>query len=511
MGAELLARTAAQAGVDTVFANPGTTESHLVAAFDRTPEIRQVLCLFEGVCTGAADGYARVAQRPAMTLLHLGLGLGNGLANLHNARRARSPVVNVVGEHARAHLAADSPLTTDIQGLAAAMSHWVRTNGAPEELSWDTAAAIQAAHQGEIATLVVPTDCQWSTVDEQIVSVNLPVLGFYTARVESAAQALGSRTSGHALLIGGRLDEATLRAAHRVAEHTGCRVLVQRSPQMQAMGRSLPAPERLEHFPERLSRQLAGIETLVLAGTAAPVAVFATPGQSGHPLAPQVHTPVLCEPGEHVAAALVALGDALGAPEPPPQSRQPVEEHPAGPLTPATLALSVAATQPEHAIVVDESITTGFVYRTIHDRCLDHDWIPLSGGAIGQGIPSATGSAIAAPDRPVIALVGDGSAMYSVQALWTQARMGLNVTTVICSNRQYAILLEEYRRADLGEPSPTGSAILNLTEPCIGWPNLASSLGVPGVEVSTADELRESLEQALEEPGPHLIAAQIST
>jgi acetolactate synthase-1/2/3 large subunit len=507
-GADLLACTAAAAGVDVVFANPGTTESHLVAAFDAVPEIRQVLCLFEGVCTGAADGFARVAQRPALTLLHLGPGLANGLANLHNAHRARSPVVNVIGEHARGHIAADSPLTSDIQGLAGAMSHWVRTNGAPEEISWDTASAIQAARRGGVATLVVPTDCQWSSAPSDIVTLEQPVQGFYVARVDEAARALSRDTSTTALLVGGRLEAHILVTAERIARHTGCRLLAVRSPPLQAMGRDVPVPERLEHFPERLVHQLAGINTVVLAGADPPVAFFATPDASGHPLGPQGTTVTLAEPGENVADALHALAEAVDAPTRVPEVRPPVEAVD-GPLTPQALASAVATTQPARAIVVDEAITTGFVYRTLHDRCEGHDWIPLTGGAIGQGLPSATGAAVAAPDRPVIALVGDGSAMYTVQALWTQARLGLNVTTVICSNRRYSILFEEYRRAGLGEPTAGVAETLELTNPKLGWPELAGSLGVPGVAVGTAEDLRAALDCALTEDGPHLIEAEI--
>lgn len=508
-GAELLARTAAAAGVEVVFANPGTTETHLLAAFDKTEGIRQVLCLFEGVCTGAADGYGRLTQRPAFTLLHLGPGLANGLANLHNARRARTPVVNVVGEHARGHIAADSPLTTEIENLAASMGHWVRTNGAPEEISWDVAASLEAAYGGRVATLVVPNDCQWSDVDAEVIAPSIPSRGFYPTRVEDAAGAINERGRNIALLVGGRLDERILQAAHRIATHARCRLFAVRAPQIQTMGGGVPAPERLEHFPERLSRQLGGIDTIILAGAEAPVAFFALPDASGHPLPPNAKTVTLAQPGEDVAGALEALVDVLGAPNLPSQSDAPLEA-PDGALTPQTLAAAVAIAQPSDAVVVDEAITTGFVYRQIHHRCAPHTWIPLTGGAIGQGIPAATGAAVAAPDRRVLALIGDGSAMYTVQALWTQARLGLNVTTVICSNRRYSILFEEYRRADVGDITASAAEVLELSNPAVGWPHLASSLGVPGVVVDTADDLRREIQRGVAEGGPHLIEALIA-
>lgn len=508
-GAEMLARSARAAGVDVVFANPGTTEVHLVHALTNTEGIRNILCLFEGVCAGAADGYGRVTGRPAMTLLHLGPGLANALANLHNARRARTPLINVVGEQARAHLAADSPITSDIAGLAKAMSLWVRTNGAPEEMSWDFAAVVSAALRGTVATLIVPADCQWAPIDEPVVRPTRPVYGFYSARIDQGARMLadGARS---ALLIGGRLDADGLAAANRVSAATGCRLFVERTPSIQRSGRGIPMPERLEYFPERAADQLKSIETLVLAGATLPVPYFAVPERSGHVLPASTEVLTLVEPHEDVCGALEGLSDALRAP-PVDASTYPRVAPPSGPLTPESVARALAATQPQDAIVVDEAVTTGFVYRQLLDRCAPHDWIPLTGGAIGQGLPVATGAAVAAPNRPVIAFVGDGSAMYTIQALWTQAHLGLNVTTIICSNRRYAIVADEYTRAGFRSPPPSVADLLDIREPALRWSDLARSFGVPAVAVESSEQLQDALARAFSEPGPQLIEAQLAT
>ncbi|MFD1120798.1 thiamine pyrophosphate-binding protein, partial [Sphaerisporangium aureirubrum] len=162
-GAQSLIRTLADAGVDVCFANPGTSEMHFVAALDTVPEMHGVLGLFEGVVTGAADGYARVAGRPAAALLHLGPGLGNGLANLHNARRARTPVVVVVGDHATYHKKYDAPLESDIEAVAGSLNGWVRRCAATGDVGADAAAAVAAAMDapGRVATLVLPADLSW--------------------------------------------------------------------------------------------------------------------------------------------------------------------------------------------------------------------------------------------------------------------------------------------------------------------------------------------------------------
>jgi acetolactate synthase I/II/III large subunit len=508
-GAEALARTAVAGGIDMVFTNPGTTETHLVAAFEAEPGVRQVLCLFEGVCTGAADGYGRIAGKPAVALMHMGPGLANGLANLHNARRGGAPLVAVVGDHARSHRNVDAPLTSDIASLAGAMSDWVRTTGAPDEVSRDMAAAIAVAQRGAVATLVVPTDCQWSTVDAPIVSIPPWTCGFYEHRVAETAEALQAATpSRAALLIGGRLDEATLRAADRVAHAVGCRLLVDRAPQFQVGSVDVPAPERLEFPSDLLAQQLAALDLLVLAGAELPKAFFATTHSPNHPVQPDTRVQLLAEPEDDVLGALQALVEVLGGPEPDPSSREPVTP-PTGALTRESLAAVVGSTQPSGALVVDEAITSGFPYRRLLDRCPPHTWVPVTGGAIGFGLPAAIGVALAAPERTVLALVGDGSAMYTIQALWTQARLGLEVTTIICSNRRYAILAGEYQKAGFGDSQSSAAHLFELQRPELRWPELSASMGVPGTSVNTAEGLRAALMRALEEPGPHLIEAQL--
>src|SRR5512135_166615 len=155
-GANLLVKTAIRMGIEVCFANAGTTEMPIVVALDSTPGIKASLGLFEGVCTGAADGYGRMLDKPAMTLLHLGPGLANGIANLHNARRARSPVLNVVGEHATWHRPTDPPLAMEIEGLAKTVSGWRRTTSSPAEIALDLASAVTATRVGQVATLIVP-------------------------------------------------------------------------------------------------------------------------------------------------------------------------------------------------------------------------------------------------------------------------------------------------------------------------------------------------------------------
>jgi acetolactate synthase-1/2/3 large subunit len=511
-GAESLLRTAVAAGVEVCFANPGTTELPLVAALDRVGDLRVVLGLFEGVCTGAADGYARMTGRPALTLLHLGPGLANGLANLHGARRAGSPVVNLVGEHATWHRPHDPPLTSDIPSLAAPMSGWVRTGSSSSTLAADGADAIVAAAAGRVATLIVPTDCQWGPGGEPATPHPAPAPEpVPDDAVRRAAKALTSAGPAALLLLGGAaLSEAGLRAAARIAAATGARLLTETLLARAEWGRGLPNPARLPYLPEQARAMLDEVAELVLVGARAPVTFFGYPGEPSSTVPEGAVVSVLAaapqDAPQDAVGALERLADLLGAPAvTAPVLPDPVP--PSGELTPDTLAAAVAACQPEGAIVVDEGLTSSQSYFSQAASAPRHTYLGHVGGAIGQGLPVAVGAAVAFPDRPVIALQADGSGMYTLQALWTNAREGLDVTTVVCANRSYRILQLEFARTGEGRLGPAAASLLDLGNPEIDWVRLAEGSGVPARRVTTADELVSALHSALAEAGPHLLEA----
>jgi acetolactate synthase-1/2/3 large subunit len=511
-GAESLIRTAVAAGVEVCFANPGTTEMPIVAALDSAPGMRAVLALFEGVCTGAADGYARMSGKPAMTLLHLGPGLANGLANLHNARRAHSPVVNVVGDHATWHAAADAPLASDIGSLASPMSGWVRASKSAIALAGDMADAIAAslAPPGQVATLIVPSDCQWDQA-EGVAQPRVPARRAAVAgkTVEHIAEILTRRRPLTILLGGAALSENGLRAAARVAAAAGCKLMTETFAARIERGAGIPSPARLPYFPEQAIQALRGNEFIVLAGAKDPVAFFGYQGVPSRLVPEGCALEVLARPEDDIVAALADLAHALGAAATAPEPAAKRPEVPSGKLDPASLGAALAALQPEGAIVVDESATSGGPYGAMASGARRHSCLALTGGAIGQGLPTATGAAIACPDRRVIALQADGSGMYTIQALWTQAREKLNVTTIVCANRAYRILQIEAARAGNPEPGRQARSLTELHPPEIRWTDLARGLGVPGVRAETADDLVKHLERALKEPGPSLIEAML--
>jgi acetolactate synthase-1/2/3 large subunit len=512
-GAESTFQLAANAGIDICFANPGTTEMPFVTALDRISGIRAVLGLFEGVCTGAADGYGRMAERPALTLLHLGPGFANGIANLHNARRAGSPVVNLIGDHATWHRHHDAPLTSDVESLARPVSAWVRTSRTAEGLSRDFADALAAASTppGQVATLIVPADCQWEEASAPPRVPSPPrAPAVDRARIENAAARL-RESRAPALLLGAHATrEPGLRAAARVASATGARLFCPTFPARVARGAGMPRVERLPYFPEQAIEVLSDIDALLLVGATPPVSFFGYPGvpsrlESEGSLFPFVAT------GEDTLTALDSLADALDAPataEPAPDAAPP--DRPTGALTPAGLGAALARLQPEGAIVVDEGATSGLPYYVAAESAPPHDYLALTGGAIGQGLPCATGAALACPDRQVVALQADGSAMYTLQSLWTQAREGLDVVTILCSNRSYRILQLELARAGVAEPGPAARTLTDLSRPDIDWVSLATGLGVPATRVETAEQLWDQLTNAFTEPGPRLLEAALS-
>jgi acetolactate synthase I/II/III large subunit len=515
-GAESLIRTVAAAGVDVCFANPGTTEMHLVQALDAVGGVRPVLGLFEGVCTAAADGYARMAGRPAMTLLHLGPGMANGIANLHNASRARTPLLSVVGEHTTTHRGRGAPLETDIEGLARPFSTWVRTSASAAAVARDGADALAAAQAapGGVATLIVPADCAWGEADGAAEPV-APAAAAAVAEsaVEDAVRLLRAPAERPAtLLLGGpALGERGLRAAARVAAASGARLMAETFPARVERCGALPVAPRLPYFPEEATEALAAGSSVLLAAAAEPIAFFGYPDLPSELAPPGMPLQTLAAPGEDVVAALEALADALeddggavesGGVERPGPPAAPI---PDAPLTHLTIAQAVAAAQPEGAIVVDEGLTVSAFYVAASAGAPPHTYLALTGGAIGFGLPAAAGAALACPDRPVIALQADGSGMYTAQALWTHAREGLDVTTLVCANRTYRILLEELARAGVDEPEPNAAALTSLGGPALDWVALSRGMGVPAERATTAGEVATAMARALAEPGPHLV------
>jgi acetolactate synthase I/II/III large subunit len=509
-GAQALVSTLADNGVCVCFANPGTSEMHFVAALDDVPRMRGVLTLFEGVATGAADGYARIAGGPAAVLLHLGPGLGNGLANLHNARRARVPMLVVVGDHAAYHKHYDAPLESDIDSVAATVSGWVRRTAAPAGLVADAVEAIAFTRKArQIATLILPADVSWSDGARPAEAVApQPILPPADTADAEAALRSGEPT---VILVGGDATRAEgLGAAARLAGRFGARLFCETFPTRLERGAGIPAAERIAYFGEAAAAQLAGTRRVVLAGAVSPVSFFAYPDKPSDlvPDGASVHT--LAGP-VGAAAALTALADRL-APDTvaavAPATRPTL---PSGPLSVQTAAEVIGALLPEAAIVVDESNTSGFLLPAATAGAPVHDWLTLTGGAIGYGLPVALGAALADPDRPVLCLESDGSAMYTISALWSHARENLDITTVVFANRAYDILRIELARvgAQAGDqaPGPKAESLLDLTPPVLDFVRIAEGMGVPARRASTAEELAAALRWAWNEPGPHLIEA----
>jgi acetolactate synthase I/II/III large subunit len=513
-GAQALIRTLTGSGVDVCFSNPGTSEMHFVAALDAVPEMHGVLCLFEGVATGAADGYARMAGRPAAVLLHLGPGLANGLANLHNARRARTPLVVVVGDHATYHKRFDAPLESDIDALAGTVSGWVRRSLRSADVAADAADAVAAAMRppGGISTLILPADVSWSEPAEP--AAPLPVRApapVPEANVESVARTLRSGEPCVLLLGGAGARRPGLEAASRIAQATGARLLCETFPARMERGAGIPSVDRLAYLAEFAASQLEGTRHLVLAGAVAPVSFFAYPGKLSSLVPGGCGVSALAEPGDDVCAALAALADlvAPGTRPLPHEAERPLLPSGDGPLTGDAVAAAVGALLPEDAIVSDEANTSGLWLPGATAGAPPHDWLTLTGGSIGQGLPVATGAAAACPGRPVLALEADGSAMYTLSALWTHAREGLDITTVIFNNRSYAILNMELNRVGAEPAGDAARNLLELSRPDLDFVSLAHGMGVPATRARTPGEFGSQLQRALAEPGPHLIEAQI--
>ncbi|MDB5314476.1 MAG: hypothetical protein JWO24_320 [Rhodospirillales bacterium] len=506
-GAESLVHTLLKGGVDVCFSNPGTSEMHFVAALDRIPGMKCVLGLQENVVTGMADGYFRMAEKPACTLLHCGPGLANGLANLHNARRARSGIVNIVGDQATYHRPYDAPLTADTEGWARGVSAWVRTSAHATEVGADAAVATQAARTspGQIATMILPSDTCWD--EGGVVAEPLPVLATPHAdphAIRNAARVLREKRNVLVLLGGPALREGAQKLANRIQAATGCRLLAEGSNARVQRGRGRLQLERVPYPVDQALAALASVEHIILVNAKAPVGFFGYPGKPSKHYPENAGVHVLTRYEQHAEAALMALVEELGAPDaaiPDPGARP---EAARGAPTPEGLARTIAALMPENCIIADESVSFGRGFYKETFAAPAHDWLHITGGAIGCGFPLATGAAMGAPGRRVIALQADGSGMYTLQALWTQAREKLPVTTIVLANRKYAILLGEYQGVG-ANPGRTAMDMLDLGNPDLSWVKLANGMGVEAAQATTLDQVGDLLAQSCARPGPFLI------
>lgn len=508
-GAESLVRTLLAAGVDTCFTNPGTSEIHIVAALDRVPEMRCVLGLFEGVVTGAADGYARMTGKPAWTLLHLGPGLGNGLANLHNASRAQVPIINVVGEHATYHLRFDTPLVSDIEGIARPYSKWLRTCSSTSEVANDAISAVIAARTppGEIATLIVPADISWSEGGSIAKLPGLPQAPIASDKtIERAATMLGSGLRTAILLSGNALYGKGLQVAGHIAAATGARLFAPYPVTRLERGAGLPHVDRVAYVLEQGIEQFKEFRQMILVGATAPRAYFAYPGKESSFISSDCEVHKLTTAQEDHVCALEMLAEALRVRERHLKSQKAERPQiPEGSITLAGLASVVGALLPESAIVVDESMTSGRGMMAATKGAPPHDWLGNTGGSIGIALPLAVGAAVACPERKVLCLTADGSGMYTLQALWTMAREGLNVTTVVFANRSYAVLKREFSYLGVGEPGRQALNMFEIGRPDLDWVHLANGMGVPGLRVTSLAGLAQALKQGFASGGPRVI------
>ena len=513
-GAESLINALAEQGIEACFANPGTSEMQLVAALDKQPGIRAVLCLFEGVVTGAADGYGRMADKPALTLLHLGPGFANGIANLHNAQRARSSILNMIGDHATDHLEHDAPLTSDIRGFATPVSQKFTVSESADSLAQTGLDALAASlhYPGSISTFVVPADHAWSAVSD---ATHRPsAIPAPSQMSDECIAEIGEQLKSHrpsCLFLGGRaLRSDALHHAGRIAAATGCRLITETFFARQARGAGRVPTERLAYFGEAATEQLAGLELVVLAGAKAPVSFFAYPGKPSLLVPENAAQHTLAGEGVDALDALSRLADYLGAPDAPEVTASappyPLGE---GPVDANELGKVIANRLPHNAIICDEGATNGLGAFLLTGNAAPHDWLTLTGGAIGQGLPLAIGAAIACPTQKVIALEADGSGMYTVQALWTMVREKLDITVLILNNRSYAILNIELHRVGVETPGPTALSLLDLSNPDLHWTDIANGMGMHAVKVETVAALDQAFEAAMVRKGPSLIEVML--
>ena len=512
-GAERLLETLVDSGIEICFANPGTSEMQLVSAIGNTDEMRAVLCLFEGVVSGAADGYGRMSDKPAITLLHVGSGFSNSMANQHNAKRAHVPLVNIVGDHATYHMKYDAPLTSDVPGHAKLCSEWVGVSASADDLAACGAQAVQASMQGwgKVTTLVAPANHAWEESVSQSPALDAPTMEVASANTIAEIAAALSNGKNTALFLGGRaLREDSLALAGRIATATGARILCETFPARWQRGVGRVPVERLPYFAEQAADALSGFEQLVLVGAAAPVSFFAYPGKDSELTPANCHVLTLAKVHEDVLTALEDTALLLAASEPAETTPAALEQtSPTGELSPDAIGQSISQLIPANAIVSDEAATCGLALGPSTAHAPPHDWMTITGGAIGQGLPVSLGAALACPDRKVVALQADGGAMYTVQALWSMARENTDVTVVIFNNRSYAILNIELARVGAGKPTSKTLSMLDLSHPDINWVNISEGMGVPASRATTAEEFHQQFAKAIAIPGPRLIEAMV--
>ncbi len=508
-GADALIRALADAGVEVCFANPGTSEMQLVAAIDGEPRMRAILGLFEGVVTGAADGYGRMAEKPALTLLHLGPGFGNGSANLHNANRANSPIINMIGDHATYHREYDAPLTSDIHAFASPVSDWIGDSESPEHLAEIGVQAFEAAsiYPGQIASFIAPADHAWSSApahSRQVERIAPPTAS--DDAVKEAAEALRETTNSTLFLGGMALRSDALFQAGRIAAATGTRLITETFFTRLQRGEGRVPVERLPYFGEQAAEYLQDFDAMVIVGTKAPVSFFAYPGKPSYLVADRTRVVGLADDRCNALDALTRLADALEAPAEP-ANLQPFAQHALeqGPINMVEMGKVLSNHIPENAIVCDEGATNGLGAFLFTGCARQHDWLTLTGGAIGMGLPLALGASVACPNRKVIALQADGSAMYTPQALWTMVRENTDVAVVLLNNSSYAILNIEMQRVGVENPSDKAKSLLDLSNPTIDWVNIANGMGMPASRVETVAEFDSAIAEAMAHRGPRLI------
>ncbi|SFD05150.1 acetolactate synthase large subunit [Tropicimonas isoalkanivorans] len=507
-GAECLVKTLLAGGVDVCFANPGTSEMHFVAALDSHPQMRCILGLFEGGVTGAADGYWRMTGQPAATLLHLAPGFGNGYANVHNARKGFGGMVNVVGEHADYHLKYDAPLKGDIEGVARGVSDWLRVSSDARAVAGDGADAVRAARSanGQIATLVLPANTAWDAAEAP--ADPLPPVRLHRPRpdqIRAAADAL--RAEGAALFVGGAALHGDLAVlAGKIAARTGCRLMADLFVPRLQRGAGAVAIECMYYAVLENAEILKDVRHMVLVGAGEPVAFFAYPDKPSTPTPPSCHLLDLCGPRMDIAWTLQALAEETDALDSTPAVLAlDLPALPSGTITAQKVGAALAALLPENAIVVNESVTAGQPLSDATRTARRHDWLNNPGGAIGAALPLAVGAAVACPDRRVIAATGDGSAMYTLQSLWTMARERLDVTVIVFANRGYQILRGELANVGVHSVGRNAERMFNVEDPQLDWVALAAGHGVAAERAHDMDSFVAAFSGAVERPGPFLI------
>jgi acetolactate synthase-1/2/3 large subunit len=506
------------AGLDTCFANPGTSEMQLVYEIGRTKGMRAVLCLQENTVTGAADGYARMAGKPAFTMLHVASGFANGIGNLHNAGRANTPMVNVVGANATYHqpnFCEHELINGRVADLARPVSHWTQEARTADELG--VLAALAANHArtgaGKICTLIAPTNCQWDPAlappaplpppqRPQVARESIDEVATLLANGKKTALLLGS----HALYGEG------LELAGRIATRTGVDLLGEMWVARLARGEGRVPVRLVPYLREHAAFFLQGYEQLILLGAQLPMSTFAYQGAPLNKLPASCQVTALATVENDLLAVLRELAQAVAAPaQPGARTARASAAAPTGALSADAIGQSLCLLMPQDAILVNDGATCSppIVNRTAGARA--HDYLDGSrGGALGGGLPLALGAAIACPERRTILLQGDGSGMYASQALWSMARERTDVVVIVLRNDNYAILEVELARVREGDANDTMLSMMHLDDPVLDWVKLAEAHGVAATRATTAEEFHVQLEDALQQRGPHLIEAKVT-